>query len=1097
MRKILLFGVSVLVGLIVLGQGKTTSSMNGTIRSVDGETLIGATVKAVHTPSGTVYGNVTNLEGIYRIPNMRVGGPYEVTISYVGYKDFVKSNVYLRLGQAMRVSADLSEASTQLDEIVVTASGLIDGNQTGQQTIIDEELMNGTPTISRSIGDFARLNPLAKISETDDGFQISIAGQNNRYNSIYIDGAVNNDVFGLAGGGTNGGQTGVQPVSIDAIEQFQVAVAPFDVRQSGFAGGAINAVTRSGTNDLEGSAYYFFRNENLAGKTPTDLEETERTKLADFSAKTYGFRLGGPIIKDKLFFFANGELQRDETPQPFDFNTYEGDATEAEINELADFIQNMYNYDVGSFDNNTATLNSEKFLMKLDWNISDVHKLSARHSYVKAENLEARSSGTNGIGFINGSEYFVSTTNSSALELNSLFGDNLSNRLLLGATIVRDDRDPFGNPFPNVSIQDGDGTITLGAETFSTANLVDQDVFTLTNDLEMYKGRHTFLVGVNVEYFNVGNLFIRDNFGQYVWEDDDDTGTTGLESFMAGEASDDYDRSYSQVDNVTGDDSDAIAAFKQLQAGAYIQDEYQVNDQLKITAGVRLDVPFWITDQPVNEDFNENVLPLLSQVHDLKGARTGSFIQSKPLLSPRVGFNYDLTGDESSQLRGGIGIFTSRIPLVWPGGAYNNYGLNIGSQEGLAGIAFVADVDNQPVQVDLDNITASGQIDLFAEDFKLPQVLKFNLAWDKNFGQDYILTLEGLFSKNIQAVRYENLNLNNPVDRLDGSPDNRPIYNADNLIASEYTGIYLASNTSKGYTYNLASTISKNFEIGLQTMLSYSWGDAYSAFEGTSSQNSSQWAGYQPALDINGYSGGRNGIGYAQRSTFSQGHRVLGQFTFTKDYLNFGRTSLSLNVEGRTGGYFSYVYDANNDDFVNDNGFNNVELIYVPRDISEINLIDITDGDDNVLYSAEEQWDILDAFISDNKELENSRGDYAGRNIGVLPFQFNADFRILQDFYINMPNGKRNTFQFSLDIFNLTNFLNKDWGRVRNFSSYQIINLENSLFSDGTLDTNVPQYTVDDNVLNGEDPWENNIDDSGFRSSRWQMQIGLRYIFGG
>ena len=302
---------------IVYGQGVTTSAMSGRITDEAGEGLPGATIVAVHTPTGSQYGNVTDVQGFFRIPNMRVGGPYKVTISFVGYKTWENPSIFLTLGQTYGVNVQLSEEATQLSEVLISAdrNDVFDGNRTGQETVIDQNTIESLPTVSRSIGDYVRYNPLANIQEDEDGFEISIAGQNNRFNTIYIDGAVNNDVFGLAGSGTNGGQTGVQPVSIDAIEQFQVSVAPFDVRQSGFAGGAINAVTRSGTNELEGSAYYFWRNESLAGKTPTDNEEVDRVKLDEFTAKTYGFRLGGPIVKDKVFFFVNAELQRDDRPQ--------------------------------------------------------------------------------------------------------------------------------------------------------------------------------------------------------------------------------------------------------------------------------------------------------------------------------------------------------------------------------------------------------------------------------------------------------------------------------------------------------------------------------------------------------------------------------------------------------------------------------------------------------------------------------------------------------------------------------------------------------------------------------------------------------------
>ncbi len=650
--------------------------------------MIGATVQAVHTPSGTTYGNVTDLDGFYRIPGMRVGGPYTITVTYVGYQPLAEQGVYLQLGQSFQYNPEMGTDAVELEgiEVIANRSDVFDGNRTGQETSISEEQVEVLPTVSRSIADYARLNPLAKIGEGGDGLSIEIAGQNNRFNAIYIDGAVNNDAFGLSGTGTNGGQTGVSPISIDAIEQFVVSVAPFDVRQSGFAGGSINAVTRSGTNDIEGSAYYFFRNENLTRKDAFENEDGFRfNEAAPFSAKTYGFRVGGPIIKDKLFFFVNGELQRDETPQPFDIGNYEGQSSAADIDNLSSFVQSNFGYDVGTYDNNTAFLNSDKILVKLDYNINRIHKLSLRHSYTGAENLEARNSGNRNINFINGSEFFISNTHSTALEVNSVFDNNTANNLTIGATFVRDDRDPLGPDFPTVRIADGDDeTIQFGAERFSTANLLNQDAINIKNDFNIYKGAHNILIGANLDIFRAGNLFIRENFGSYQYfgiEDADDptNDVSAIDQFTQGLPASRYDRSFSQVDNVTGDDSDAIAEFNQSLLGVYFQDEFQVNNKLRLTGGLRFDIPIWPTDVPSNEEFNtQTVAQLQAAGYDLRGARTGQFIGGTVLFSPRLGFNFDVLGDQSLQIRGGIGRFTSRIPLVWPGGAFNNYGLNVG-----------------------------------------------------------------------------------------------------------------------------------------------------------------------------------------------------------------------------------------------------------------------------------------------------------------------------------------------------------------------------------------------------------------------------------
>ena len=424
--------------------------MNGAVVSDDGQPVVGATIQAIHQPTGSQYVNATNTSGQFRIANMRVGGPYTVVISFVGYEALTEKDIYLDLGQTFSFDATLRESVTQLQDIIVSAGGMIDGNRTGSETNIGAREIMALPTVERSLNDLTRLTPQANIV----GGGLSIAGVNNRYNAIYIDGAVNNDVFGLAPSGTNGGQAGISPISIDALEQIQVVVGSYDVTLGGFAGGGINAVTRSGKNFFEGSAYYYWRNEKLSGKTPGDLPDSERTRLDDFSAKLYGFRLGGPIIKNKLFFFVNGEIQREETPLPFTFDGYRGNANEAKINDLVSYLDSEYGYNPGGYRNNVRSLNGEKFLARLDWNINERHKFTARHSYTRGESTNQDRPTNSAIYFFNTGYTFPTTTNSTSLELKSSF-NNVSNDLILGYTRVNDDRAILGDPFPRVIAQDG------------------------------------------------------------------------------------------------------------------------------------------------------------------------------------------------------------------------------------------------------------------------------------------------------------------------------------------------------------------------------------------------------------------------------------------------------------------------------------------------------------------------------------------------------------------------------------------------------------------------------------------------------------------
>ena len=1096
------FTVCLLVAATSFGlaaQGVTTSSIFGKLTDqATGDPLIGATVQAVHTPSGTTYGNITDVDGFFRLPGMRVGGPYIITTTYVGYKPVVQDGVYLQLGQAFQFSPKMGSDAVQLEgvEVIGTRSDIINGRRTGQETTVSEEQIGVIPTLDRSISDFARLNPLAKVDPDEGG--ISIAGQNNRFNSIYIDGAVNNDAFGLSDQGTNGGQTGVSAISVDAVEQLVVSTAPFDIRQSGFAGGAISAVTRSGTNDTEGSAYYLFRNDGLTRDNGFTTEDESFTfpSLDRFSAKTYGARLGGAIVKDKVHFFVNAELQRDETPQTFDIANYRGDSDVEAIQQLADFVRDNYGYDVGAFDDNPSSLESTKIIGKLDFNLSDIHKLSVRHSYVDAESLSARSSSASRIGFFNGSQFFKSTTNSSAVELNSVFS-NMANNLTVGATFVRDDRDPLGENFPVVNIRDGNnGSFQFGGEPFSSANLLSQDVITVRNDLSIYKGRHNVLIGANAEFFKAGNLFIRQNFGDYDFNGTGDL--SGLEQFYQGLPASRFDRSFSQVDNVSGDESGAIANISQTLLGVYVQDEYTVNEKLIVTGGLRLDVPIWPSDLPVNDDFNNNTIPQLQAAgYDLEGARTGQFIKPQLAFSPRVAFNYDVFGDQSLQLRGGLGIFTSRIPLVWPGGAYNNFGFNVGGvrieEDDENPVVFNPDPNSQaPGDIDLNNVSPAGQIDLFAENFKLPQTTKFNVAADYQLPLGLVLSVDLLYTKFNNYVRYQRLDLNPDAQRrLTGTPDDRLYYvDVDNdnnpdtrpsqFLNTPYTGIYLGTNTDKGYSYNGSIVLTKPYSNGFIGTLGYSYGDSYSLFDGTSSQNSSQWRSYYDTE-------GRNNEGPVQRSAFANGGRIFGNVAYTLDNKTNSQT-FSIFMNGQNGGYYTYVVGAQNRNFVDDGGFNFNEAAYIPNSMSEINLVEDRDGNSPAV-----QYAALEEFINADDHLSDNRGEYAKRNGAALPFKTIFDARFLQRFKVQ-SGAKSNILEFSIDIFNLNNLLNKDWGQInrRGFGTYTLLNL------DDISDEGVPTYTVNSEIVDGLAPdeiFDDSYDDFGLRSSRWTMQLGVRYTF--
>jgi hypothetical protein len=1061
--RLLIAVVATCFGAIAYGQGVTTGSMNGLVKGSDGETLPGANITAVHTPTGTTYGTATREDGRFNLPNIRVGGPYTVTVSFIGYENFVQSGLNVSLGQDLYLAVDMQESGVSLEAIVINAgSDVINSDRTGSETKVDEMTISTVPTINRDIQDFAKLNPQVSVN----GEGINIANTNNRYNAIFIDGAVNNDVFGLASSGTNGGQTGISPIALDAIEQFQISVAPYDVTLGGFAGGGINAVTRSGTNEFEGSAYFYTRNQALTGRTNpyiVDPDEelsgealdTLRESVDDFTANIFGFRLGGPIVKDKLFFFVNAELQREETPAPFEFSNYNGDASEGDLNSLVNYL-NELGYDPGGYLSNTRTLNSDKFLIKFDYNINAKHKLSLRHSYVKGESTSPSNSNDFNINFANSGIFFPTTTNSTALELNSLFSNEMSNNLIIGYTNVNDDRDPIGSDFPYVSIEDGSGTINFGSEQFSTANQLTQSIFTITDNLKLYKGDHTITIGTHNEFYNIYNLFIRQNFGVYEY--------ATLSDFLNDANPTVYLGSYSLVDDVAGDGSAAAADFNAMQLAFYIQDKYQVNEKLNVTAGLRVDIPIFSTDPPGDTDFASTAALIEAAGYDLGGAQAGSMPGTSLMFGPRVGFNYDVKGDQTTQVRGGVGIFTSRVPFVWPAGSYTNSGVVIGGTfQANPDIVFNPDPYNQPQASDFGQTddVPQGQLDIFVEDFKYPQVLRASVAVDQKLPWGLYGTIEGIFTKTLNNVLYYNVNQAMPSGNLTGA-DNRPYWDGTE-IDDRYTRIILGDNTNEGYGYSVTAMLQKAFDSGFTGSLGYTYGDAFAINDGTSSQNSSQWRYME---NVNG----RNNLDLT-RSDFSLGSRIVAFMSKRFEYGNNFATTIAVYYNGQSGRPFSYIYFDNLQE--DDSAWS--DLLYVPASQDEIVLV----NDD-----PDQAWADLDAYISENEYLSERRGDYAERNGFRGPFEHIWDVKFLQDISF-MAGGKENTLQFSVDFLNFANLINPRWGNDFFYANDQVTNILSyeGLADDGTTPT-----------FEFRDPEGDEFSMSDF-NSRWRIQLGVRYLF--
>lgn len=1061
---------------LAMAQGSTTSAMSGNVADAQGEGLPGATVVAVHVPSGTKYGTVTQTDGRFTIPNMRVGGPYTVEITFIGYQAQRFEGLNLRLGEPSVINAKLTESGTALEEVVVsgTRSPILNADRTGASTNISNAQINSLPTVSRGFNDFVRLTPQADIK----GTSISIAGMNNRFNQVTIDGAVSNDVFGLSGTGTNGGSTGTSPISLDAIEQFNVQIAPYDVRLGGFAGGGISAVTRSGTNDFQGSVYYFFRNENLTGKTPKKLlaDGQEAIKFPDFTDKQYGVRVGGPIIKNKLFFFLNAEKTDRVTPLTFAPGQAGSEFTVAELEAVA-AQASVLGYNPGSFTDQEETNQSEKIFGRLDWNISDKHKLTARYSYTFGEAIQLSRS-PRSITFSNGAILRESTTKSGVIEFNSRFSNTVSNNLVANFTTVREPRTAPGDPFPRVAIRlDAQRTINLGTEAFSTVNQLDQNIYTLTDNVTIFKGKHSFTLGTHNELYDLYNAFIGQAFGDYtfgvspVTDINLATGAayTATENFHRGLANN-YSYQYSK----TSDPREG-AKFKALQLGLYVQDEYQVRDNLKITGGVRLDVPIYLDEPLENTDFNN------SDIAKQNNVKTNRMPKPAFMWSPRIGFNWDVTGDRSLQVRGGTGIFTSRFPFVWAGGAFTQNGVLLDRNTASSGtnapnIIFNPDPNSQPKRTEASG--PGGNITVVDRNFKLPQIFRTNIGIDKQLPGGIVGTAEFMYSKNLNSFSFTNLNLVNPTATLTGA-DNRILYPEEataRKIFPQYTEIIYIDNVNKGFAWTATAQLQKTFENGFYSSLAYSYTRSKDLFAGTSSQNQSN---YYRVPSVNGSN--NIDLGF---SPFNVGSRIVGAVSYRKEYLNHLGTSISLFYNGQSGTPFSYIVSGDlNRSVTSGSSSDQYNLLYIPNNISEITFV--ADG----ARTPDQQAADFNSFIESQDYLKENRGKYAERNGARTPFTHQFDVKLIQDIYTNI-GSKRNTLQFTVDVLNVGNLLNNAWGARPGYGNSYFDNTFRTLELAG-YNGNTPLYRF--RPITNNQPYT--ITDEPIGGSRWVAQLGFRYIF--
>jgi outer membrane receptor for ferrienterochelin and colicin len=1085
------------------GAQVTTSTLTGTVRDQQNQPLVGATITATNTATGVVYQAATNKAGGYNIFNMVPGGPYRIDISYTGFDAQSRGDVLLSLGENAAQDFSLVPRSTALTEVVVT--GTRANNRLGSETNIGRDKIANLPTVGRNLSDLLRFTPQAKITANGG---IAIAGQNNRYNTFMIDGAVNNDVFGLSESGTNGGRAGAPPISLDAIDQISVQVSPFDVSLGNFTGGGINAITRSGSNKFNGSAYYVFRNQDLSGKSPVpvrvDGKET-RPKLADFQNKTFGFRVGGPIIQNKLFFFINAEKQDDSRPQPFNTSDYRGNYLKNDsLNTLLNFLKTSYNYEPGDYVNNPDNIKGTRIATRFDYNISPKHQLMASYRYTKLERLNPTRSASN-INFTGGGEFFPSTQNSGTVELNSRFSNRINNKLRVSYTNVVDDRAVVGTPFPAVTIRDINGAqINFGSEISSAANLLKQDILNLYDTYKLTLGKNVLTAGFDIDVNKTYNLFINRNYGFYEY--------ASIGAFMANSAPIRYRRGYSLVSTKSGDESEGVAAeFNTHRLGFFVGDEVKLTPNFTLTAGIRADRTVF-DDNPVEDPFfRDTAAAIIGQYYDLKGAQTGRMYHPGWQWSPRVGFRATVP-DENITVRGGIGLFAGRVPLVWPGGVFQNTGISTGAidirNRGDVPISFPngdpvsfrPDVNNQYTGADFGftglRTFPQGELNIIAKNFKMPQVLRTSLGFDKRIASGWTFTLEAIFTKNIEEVDWQNVIFDPTQVRQTTGPDVRQVYDPTvdvntlkiplrpYLPAAQrnpYTSIILIKNNEdrKGYSYNFTAVIDKAFRQNWAFNASYTYGNSVVKNEATSSVNSSNWNNMEAV-------NGRNYIGLTN-SDFDLGHRL---YSYVSKKFNYARNKLSTTITvdytGQSGSPFSYTMTGN----INGDGNNFNDLMYVPtkEELQQMVFVDnkVGSGENAVTYSPNQQRAYFEEHISKDSYLSSRRGQHAERNGARLPFVHLFTAKVQQDFNIKLGS---NTYaiQVIYDVFNLGNLVNKNWGKqyFANFDQVQILQFAG--YQTGTV---TPTYKFTP-ITSGR-PYSVSDGVTTYNSSRWSSQLTFR-----
>ena len=1090
MKKTILSLVLSAFALVGFGQ-ITSSSISGVVKNEKKEVLAGTTIHAIHVPTGTQYKTVTNKLGVYVLPAIRVGGPYTIHATYVGYKMGEVKDVNTLLGVTSNVDLLLVDEKVALKDVVVNSSrnNIFSKERTGaSQQFSRRDLQNIPITGARTIDGITKYNP--------NGNGSSFGAQDSRLNNFTIDGSQFNNNFGLGSSAQAGGRTGASAISLDALEQLQVNIAPFDIRQSGFTGAGINAVTRSGTNEIEGSYYQSQRDNssNFVGNKANGVPVI----ASKFDEKVSGFRLGAPIIKNKLFIFGNYEqLERTEpgttwfsTGSPIATGTQVSRTTYTDMETLSKFMKDKFDYNTGAWEGYSNTNASKKFLVRVDWNINDKHKLTARYVQHDSE-AEINISNSNSAGagnrtqsalsmaFANSGYIIMDNTRSYVVELNSKLSNTLHNSLIVGYDKQIEDRAYRSSLFPTIDILNGTTTYaSVGFDPFTPGNKLDYNTFHITNNLTKYAGKHTLTGGVNYEKYQSNNLFFPASNGVYIFSSLQSFYAAANESLANGgkpsvtNLPSRFQYRYSALPGAV----DPMQVLKTQRIDIYGQDEYQATDKLKLTFGLRTAV---INIEPTSL---EN--PAVTAMTFANGEKLNTSVMPKTqvLWEPRLGFNYDVFGNKKTQLRGGSGVFTGRPPYVFISNQVGNNGVLTGyidsDNKGATKYGFTANPGQYYIP-STPTLPSTFDLAFTDENYKFPQVWKTNIAVDQKLPLGFIGTIEGIYNSNLNAVHYYNANLDLPTGKFSGV-DTR------NQFARTDAGVRVNDNVSNGIvltnkddSYFQSLTLKLEYPYKKGVFGSFAWTTSNAKdYMSAGSIASGSWTS---ARAVNG----NNDLSLST-SDFVSPNRLVGMLGYRIEYGKKygGATSFSIGYVGNQGNPFSYTISGDmNGDRVNGN-----ELIFVPKQWTDIKFLPLTVG--TKTYNAEEQQAAFWNYVNQDDYLKTRNGQYAERNASVIPMLHRFDLSIVQDIYLNVK-GKRNTLQIRADILNFGNLLNDEWGVSQRATNPNILAFQSVVNNEPTYKLATEKFADGTTGL-----IKNTYSKNASVFDVWTAQLGIRYIFG-